>query len=472
MSEQGKSGLIGSIGKMFGNKDEELANLKEEYAREIKGLKEVDFLTGLCNKKYFWEMFRERTMRENNGAFTPFSLLIFDLSRFHIVNETMGYQVGDEMLEGVARRLEEALPNEENRLIARMYGNTFGILLWNTKSSEAVAVGKRIIEEFKPPFRMTDNHVHVTVCIGISHYPDGAKDPETLMLQAEKALKEAKENGENTCSTFSGDTEMDKVDRLQLENYLHQALDKKEFKLVFQPQMAISERRISSVEALIRWESRDLDTMVSPAQFVPILQETGLIIPVGRWIMKEALTRCKEWNQKYPWLKVAVNINGYQIKHQDFVPSCLEVLKEVGISAEHLILDLQESALAKDAKGAIDKLRELHGAGVQLAIDDFGVGMTSFHQLKEMPLDTMKIDPSFLRDIEKDPEHNEPMVDALISMAKSLDMGVVGEGVESEYQMNFLRQHGCNHMMGYFFCKPLAPKDLDLFLEKFNPHAA
>jgi diguanylate cyclase (GGDEF)-like protein len=470
MSEQEKTGLVGSLtSKILGNKDEEFANIKEEFAKEIKDLKELDSITGLCNKQYFWKIFNERIEKENEGSYTPFSLLVCDLSRFHIVNETMGYQVGDEMLQAVGKRLEEALPNAANRLISRIYGNTFSIVLWNTKPSEAVAVAKRILDALLPPFRMTDNHVHVTSCVGISHYPENAKDGNTLMYQAENALIEAKTEGENTYKAFSSDMEIDSVDRLQLENYLHQALDKNEFKLVFQPQMAIAERRVAAVEALIRWESGDLNDVVSPAKFIPILQETGLIVPVGKWILKESLTECKRWAQKYPWMKVAVNINGNQIRHKNFVKDCVDVIKEVGIDAKHLILDLQESALSHDAETTLNKLQELHDMGVTLAIDDFGVGMTSFHQLKKMPVDIMKIDPSFLRDIEKDPKHNEPMVDALISMAQSLNLSVVGEGIESEYQMSFLRKHGCHHMQGYFFCKPLPVQDVTVFLSKFNP---
>lgn len=470
MSEQEKTGLVGSLtSKILGNKDDEITHIKEEFQKEIKSLKELDSITGLLNKKHFWEIFKARIDKENQGSLTPFSLLIFDLSRFHIVNETMGYQVGDEMLQAVGKRLQEALPNEANRLISRIYGNTFAIVLWDTKSHEAISVAKRILEGLLPPFRMTDNHVHVTSCVGISHYPENAKDGNTLMSQAENALAEAKAEGENNYRAFSSDMEIDSVDRLQLENYLHQALDKNEFKLVFQPQMAIAERRVAAVEALIRWESGDLNSVVSPAKFIPILQETGLIIPVGQWIMKEALTECKKWAEKYPWMKVAVNINGYQIKHKDFVKSCTDVINEVGIDAKHLILDLQESALSRDAESTLAKLGELHSMGITLAIDDFGVGMTSFHQLKKMPVDIMKIDPSFLRDIEESPEQNEPMVDALISMAKSLKLSVVGEGIESEYQMNFLRQHGCHHMQGYFFCKPLPVNDVSVFLNKFNP---
>ncbi len=464
------TGLIGSLkSKILGPSDDEISELKEDFANEIKILKETDSITGLASKQHFWNLFNKRIEQENNGSFADFSLLMLDLSRFHIVNETMGYEVGDEMLHAVGKRLEESLPNASNRLICRIYGNTFAIVLWDIKSSEAITIAKRILEGLLPPFRMTDNHVHVTSCIGISHYPHNAKDSNTLMLQAESALEEAKIEGENNYAVFSSDMEIDSVDRLQLENYLHQALDKKEFRLVFQPQMAIAKRRVSAVEALIRWESRDLGSTVSPAKFIPILQETGLIIPVGEWIMKEALTMCKKWNEKYPWLKVAVNINGYQIKHKDFVPSCIKVINEVGIDANHLILDLQESALSKDAEKTVNKLNELHDLGVTLAIDDFGVGMTSFHQLKKMPVDTMKIDPSFLRDIEEDPKHNEPMVDALISMAESLNLSVVGEGIESEYQMNFLRKHGCHHMQGYFFCKPLPFDDVSVFLAKFNP---
>jgi diguanylate cyclase (GGDEF)-like protein len=470
VAEQEKSGLVGSLtSKILGGKESEADAVREELGNEIKNLKEKDPVTGLCSKKHFWQIFKERIEKENQGTHTQFSLLIFDLSRFHIINETMGYQAGDDLLQAVGKRLEEALPNENNRLISRIYGNTYAIVLWNTQPSEAIAIAKRIIDALLPPFRMTDNHVHVTSCVGISHYPENAKDGNTLMFQAEKALQEAKIEGENTYNVFSSDMEIDGVDRLQLENYLHQALDRNEFKLVFQPQMAIAERRVASVEALIRWESVDLNSVVSPAKFIPILQETGLIIPVGQWILRQSLTECKNWVAKYPWMKVAVNINGNQLKHKDFVKSYVDVIKEVGIEPKHLILDLQESALSHDAESTLAKLKELHDMGVTLAIDDFGVGMTSFHQLKKMPVDVMKIDPSFLKDIESDPEHNEPMVDALISMAQSLDLTVVGEGIESEYQMSFLRKHGCHHMMGYFFCKPLPANEVTAFLDKFNP---
>lgn len=435
--------------------------LKEEALRQLAF---YDSLTHLPNRALFLEQMSERIDmdKRRNGRF---ALLLIDLDRFKSINDTMGHRYGDMVLQEAANRLRQTLG--EKRMIARLGGDEFAILLTDMEDAQEVTetIGK-IREAFIPPFRLSGYEYYSSISIGVSLFPEDGDDGEMLFKNADTALSRAKEQGRNTYQFYTSSMYTEALHRLVIENHLRKALEKEEFMLYYQPLVDVSTGRITGVEALIRWQHPELG-MVSPGEFIPVAEETGLILPIGYWVLHTAIRKGKEWiDSGYPPLRLNVNLSARQFQQPDLIEQIREILQKTGFPTNHLVIELTESIIMQNAEENASKLQKLKEMGVKIAIDDFGTGYSSLSYLKRFPIDTLKIDSSFVWEISSE-RNNGAIATAVISLANILNLKVVAEGVETTEQAEFLQTQGCFEMQGYLFSKPLPNEKLEeMFLSK------
>ncbi len=390
------------------------------------------------------------------------AVLFLDIDRFKNINDTLGHEAGDRLLRELATRLGRCL--RERDTVARFGGDEFVILLSDVADSADVnGVAQKILDAIKPAFFTDETSLHVTASIGISLFPDDGDDATLLLRNADNAMYRAKELGRNNHQFYSSDLGTRALERLTLENSLRHALERNEFVLHYQPQVDARDRRVVGVEALLRWQHPDLG-LIPPLDFVPLLEETGLIVPVGEWILQSACAQLAHWQrQGWPRLRMAVNISGRQFEHPGLAASVSEALVANGLKAADLELEITESILMQQGPVMAAALDALTGLGVRLGMDDFGTGYSSLGYLRRFPIDTLKIDRSFIRDIPGDPE-DAAITQAIIVMGQSLKLELVAEGVETAEQLAFLQSHNCQVMQGYYFSRPLPSEDVMRFL--------
>ncbi len=389
-----------------------------------------------------------------------------NLDRFKRINETLGHRVGDQLLQTVSERLVNCLRKSDSvarqgkegaaaATVSRIGGDEFTILLTNIMSPEDPArVARRILARLAQPFTAGEQELFLTASIGISVFPSDGTDVESLLKNAGTAMSHAKEEGKNTYQFYSQAMNATAFQRLALENSLRKALDRGEFVLHYQPQVDIGRWKIIGVEALIRWKHPDLG-MVPPSEFIPLAEEAGLIALIGEWTLQTACAQNKAWQDAgFAPIRMAVNISGLQFGQQNLMESITRTLHNSGLPPEHLELELTEGTIMRDAEATITTLRQFKEMGLRLAIDDFGTGYSSLSYLKRFPLDTLKIDRSFLLDFASHSD-DTAIITAIIAMARSLKLRVLAEGVETEQQLAFLRQQGCDEIQGYLFSKPI-----------------
>ena len=432
--------------------------LAEDY---ILHLAHHDALTELPNRMLFIDRLRQAFVRAKLERHKV-ALLYMDIDRFKTINDSLGHQVGDLLLQEVARRLKRCV--EGGNTIARLGGDEFVVVLGKMSAlHDAGHLASRIINEMNAPFVIGQHTLGITISIGISLFPDDGNDVISLMKNGEVAMYHAKEMGRNNYQFFTAEMNTRNEEQLLLETHLRHALDNGELFLHYQPQVDLSNGQVKGVEALLRWTNTDLGT-VSPARFIPVAEESGMIIPISHWMLRTACEQLRRWEDAgIKGIRIAVNLSALQFRQADFVDSVERLVSEMAIRSEQLELEITESTLMESAGNTIDNLNKLRQRGFQIAIDDFGTGYSSLSYLKRFPVDRLKIDQSFVRDMDSDPD-DAAIVSTIIAMARNLDLHVIAEGVEKEAHQHLLQGLHCDEAQGYLYSRPLAPDEVETIL--------
>lgn len=433
---------------------------KKHTEERIHYLANYDLLTGLPNRAQFIERityFINLAKRQDG----EFAIMFLDLDHFKDINDTLGHSIGDILLVELAKRIRECLREEDT--VSRLGGDEFILMLPNTTTQGVANVAEKLLETIIKPFSIEQNELIVTASIGIAIYPIDGMDTETLSKNADTAMYQAKLNGRNDFRFFTKAMQESLSRNIQLTNALRHALEKDQLQVVYQPQVAIADTQFIGAEALLRWNHPELGN-ISPAEFIPIAEESGLILSIGEWVLRNAVKQAKEWiGLGFPPIIVAVNLSAVQFRHSHLPELVTKILDEIGLPPEYLELELTEAVAMHDPKSAYAIMDNLHDRGIRMSIDDFGTGYSSLSYLKKFKVYKLKIDQSFIRDISTDPE-DKAIVNAVISMAHSLGLKAIAEGVETIEQFNYLREQGCDEVQGYFFSKPLTPESFNEFI--------
>jgi diguanylate cyclase (GGDEF)-like protein/PAS domain S-box-containing protein len=394
----------------------------------------------------------------------PIAVIFLDLDHFKSINDSLGHAIGDKLLQSVSRRLLANVRGSDT--VCRLGGDEFVVLLSEIICSEdASTSAKRILLSLGAPHAIAGQDLHVDGSIGISIYPEDGEDAEMLIENADTAMHHAKESGRNNFQFFKAEMNLEAIERQSLEGGLRRALGREEFLLHYQPKVNLDTGEITGVEALIRWQQADRG-LVLPAQFVPIAEDCGLIIQIGRWVLREACTQARAWqNAGLPPLPIAVNVSAVEFRDKDFVEGVRRILLETGLEARYLELEVTEDVLMEDADSTASVLQELKTMGVHFAVDDFGIGYSSLSYLRQFPIDVLKIDQSFIHQITSDPDDSS-IVSAIIHMGKSLKHLVIAQGVETQEQRAYLQTQRCTEGQGYLFSRPLAAAQFAHLLQR------
>jgi diguanylate cyclase (GGDEF)-like protein len=416
-----------------------------------------DPLTELPNRMSFTTHLGE-AMRRAKRADWPLAILFLDLDLFKRVNDSLGHDAGDRLLRLVSERIRRAV--READLLFRMGGDEFTVLLEDVRGpEEAGAVAQRMLDAIAEPLQLGHHEISVTASIGIALYPRDDVVAERLLKSADTAMYRAKELGRNRYAFFSPEMNERVEQQMQMEAALRRAVKNREFVLHFQPRISVVSGRATGVEALLRWRHPEMG-LVEPARFVPILEETGLIVPVGAWVLAEACYHAKTWQvQGRPPVRISVNLSSRQFRSEGLIKSVGGALRASGLAPGLLELELTESLLVENVDYAMEVLHKLKALGTSISIDDFGTGYSSLGYLKRFPIDTLKIDRSFVRDIASSAK-DAAIVDAICALARSLDIGLVAEGVEHLWQAEYVAARHCSELQGYLFSRPLPPEQV------------
>ncbi|HWP48522.1 MAG TPA: EAL domain-containing protein [Candidatus Limnocylindrales bacterium] len=412
-----------------------------------------DALTGLPNRALFMNRLEHATERSKRRQNYQFAVLFLDLDRFKVVNDSLGHLAGDQLLVEIARRLVECLRPGDT--VARLGGDEFAILLDGIESlNDAIRVSDRIQKELMSPFNLNGQEVCTTTSIGIALNTIGYIQPDDLLRDADIAMYRAKALGKARYAVFDAGMHTRAVELLHLEASLRRAIEQQEFRLYYQPILCLKSGKITGVEALLRWQHPQRG-LISPGEFIPVAEETGLIVAIGEWVIQTACTQSKAWQDMgLPPLFVAINLSARQFQHQNLLELIKKILKETGMAAQTLKLEITESIAMRDLDFSIPILKELSAMGVQILIDDFGTCYSSLGYLNRFPINALKIDQSFVKDIPNNAD-NAAIIKAIIAMAHSLKLKVIAEGVETEEQLTFLRSQACDEIQGYLLSHPL-----------------
>ncbi len=429
----------------------------------IQFLANHDALTSLPNRAMFSEMLNlaiQNARRYNRN----FAVLFIDLDRFKNINDTLGHDAGDKLLQEMGTRLTQTVRASD--VVARLGGDEFVVLVQEVAEPKQVAaVARKILSALVEPMSIQGQECRLTASIGICMYPSEAQNEQALMKNADIAMYRAKEDGKNNYKFYSEEINIHTFERMALETSLRRGLERNEFFLHYQAKLDLHTKRITGVEALVRWQHPDLG-MVPPVQFIPLAEETGLIVPIGKWVLNTACAQNVAWQREgLPPLSMAVNLSARQFADEDLVKDIADALENSGMKPELLEIELTESMVIQNPERAGKVLAEIKKMGVRLAIDDFGVGYSSLTHLKRFPIDTLKVDRSFIRDLPQDPE-DRAICEAIIAMGKSLKLTVIAEGVETLEQQTFLHDHACDEMQGFFFSKPIPSGEFAELLRK------
>jgi len=430
---------------------------------QLSYLAQFDSLTGLPNRHLFHDRLAH-TMTQARRSSRPMAVLFIDLDRFKLVNDTQGHSAGDKLLKEAATRLNQCVRGGDT--VGRFGGDEFGAILSDlAKPGDASIVAQKIIDALARPFHLDGHETYISASVGITLFPADGEEPGALITNADAAMYRAKEQGRNTYQYFTREMNEQALARVHLEAALRRALERKEFLLHYQPKVDLESGAICGVEALLRWQHPERG-MVSPVEFIPVLEDSGLIVPVGEWVMREACGQIRVWQQSGLAVPpVAVNLSARQFQQKDLEPIVRSLLAETGVDPSLIQFELTESLLMKEPEAAARTLNGLKDLGVKISVDDFGTGYSSLAYLKRFPIDALKIDRAFIRELTTDPD-DAAITLAIIGLAHSLKLRVVAEGVETEGQLNFLSSHACDEMQGYYFAKPAAPAELEAMLRE------
>ncbi|MFT3930951.1 MAG: EAL domain-containing protein [Spongiibacteraceae bacterium] len=422
-----------------------------------------DALTGLPNRFMFTSLLNH-TIDMAARYHNRFAVLFIDLDRFKSINDALGHQAGDQLLVEIAHRISKSVRSSD--VLARLSGDEFVVLVPELEDEEAAAVvARKIIAETSRPYMLLGQQCQVTASIGICIYPKDGDNEQLLMKNADAAMYIAKDAGKNNYQFYNAANTSQSLERMALENELRSALANHEFSLQYQAKIDLRDDSITGVEALLRWNNARFG-QISPAVFIPMAEETGLIVPIGDWVLMTACKQNVEWQKKgMPPIGMAVNISARQFINKNLLASIKHALDESGMQPELLELEITESMVMHHVDQAVLLMQEIKALGARIAIDDFGTGYSSLAQLKRFPIDTLKIDRTFIHEIANDNE-DQAITEAIIAMGKSLSLTIVAEGVETSDQQNFLRSRACDEMQGFYFSKPLPPNDFMALFDK------
>jgi diguanylate cyclase (GGDEF)-like protein/PAS domain S-box-containing protein len=431
-------------------------------AKQIAHLADHDFLTGLPNRSLLNDRIGQAiAMAQRNHK--KVALLYLDMDGFKHINDSLGHPAGDKLLQSIANRLQDCIRTPDT--VSRHGGDEFIVLLQEINQPEDTVVAMKRLQKSLAETYFTGQHsLHITVTIGVSLYPDDGPDAETLIKNADTAMYQAKENGRQSYQFFRQEMNVRAVARQSIEEDLRHALDRKEFTLHYQPKIKLATGKIAGVEALLRW-THPTRGSVSPAQFIPIAEDSGLILPIGSWVLREACIHAKTWIEAgLPMGTISVNVSAIEFRNEDFLKELFSTLNETGLDPRCLELEVTEGVLMKNAEVATSILQSVREKGVRVAIDDFGTGYSSLSYLRRFPLDAIKIDQSFVRQIANSPDE-AAIVSAIISMGQSLRLRVIAEGVETPEALEFLQARQCDEAQGYYFSRPIPAEELATLLK-------
>lgn len=452
---------------------------RKDSESKIFNLAYFDHLTGLPNRQSFLERLDGEIKRaKHKDKDNKLAVLFLDLDEFKSINDTMGHTAGDLILQCAADRLQSSTRpsdlvsrNSTDRSeinLARLGGDEFTVIIPNlTHAEDALLLAQRIRKAMRHPFQLSSRDVVLTASIGIALYPDDGEDAGTLLKHADTAMYHAKDEGRDNCKFYNANLTLRAENRMHMDNDLRNALARNEFYLVYQPQFDIAAERSRSLEALIRWQHPQ-HGLVSPLDFIPLAEENGLIIPIGEWVLRTACFEAMQWRNDGNSMQVAVNLSPLQLKNPHLVEIVLKILAETRFPPGKLILEITEGALMEHTKTTLAALQALRDHRIQIALDDFGTGYSSMNYLKQLPIDYIKIDQSFIRGLTDD-KNNLAIVKAIISLSKNLGFSVTAEGVETLHQARALKSFGCDKLQGYYFSKPVAAKELNAFVNRQWP---
>jgi diguanylate cyclase (GGDEF)-like protein/PAS domain S-box-containing protein len=461
--EQGKSqyadngSALRSVGTI-----QDITHLKE-YEKQLARKITRDPLTGLPNREHFQRQMGEVLMRARERG-NRLTLMFIDVDDFRNVNEVHGHRIGDRLLHEISRRLQHCLRDDD--IIARMGGDEFAVLIHAPMLDDYDrGVAERLLLESAKPVVIDQMEFFVSCSIGITHYPADGTDCDTLLSNADAAMYHAKSEGKNNFSFYASEMNQLLRRRMSITSSLRRAISNGEFLLHYQPRVELQHGRIVGVEALIRWQDAERG-LVSPAEFIPVAEESGLIVPIGEWVLHTACLQARQWQAQFQReISVAVNISARQFRTCDLVVLVQQVMQGTGLAPGLLELELTETMLMHDVQRVQQVLAGLRGLGVRLAVDDFGTGYSSLNYLKSFPLDALKIDRSFVTDLSQS-AHDEAIVRAIIALAHSLDLRVVAEGVETPEQMRYLLKQGCDEVQGFYFSRPQSAAQISAMLQQ------
>jgi len=444
--------------------------------RDISGKKEAealithmayhDGLTKLPNRRFFNNQLNEVIAEaKQNGQM--FAMLYLDMDRFKYINDSLGHLVGDRLLQLMSERLADSVG--QGGFVSRIGGDEFIVILPNTSRERAIELAEQVLERFRSPFHIDQYELYVTTSIGMSVFPYDGEDPFLLMKHADAALHRAKEHGKNKLKIYHSGMNLHSYRAFVLRNDLNKAVERQELFLHYQPRVDLSNGTIVSAEALVRWEHPNWGK-VMPGEFIPLAEESGLIVEIGTWVMETALRQSSEWEASgLAPIRVAVNFSAQQFMQKDLLDRIDAAISGAGVEPKRLEIEITESMLMKDEAGVTSMLQQIRRRGIPISIDDFGVGYSSLNYLRRYPLDTIKIDRSFVRDISPGRPESLALIASIIMLARSLKMDVIVEGVETESQLEALRQEQCTVIQGYLFCPPVPPDEFEVFLLQNAP---
>ncbi len=429
----------------------------------IQRLSNYDFLTGLPNRSLLEDRL-DRAIAQARREEHCLGVMFLDLDQFKQINDTLGHAHGDSLLKSVSRRLESCIRKSDT--VARLGGDDFIIILTGIRQCEHISqVARKILDALSEPVQLDGHEIYTTASIGIAIYPVDGDLPHLLLKNADIAMYQAKEQGRNAFQFFSREMNFKAEERLMLDNSLRKALERQEFFVHYQPQMNLLTGSLIGMEALVRWQQPEMG-LVTPDKFIPLAEESGLIIPIGEWVLRTACRQNKAWHDMgFGPLRMAVNLSARQFRQGNLAESVAAVLDETGLPPSLLELEITESTIMRNAEETIVTLRRLKEMGISLAIDDFGTGYSSLSYLKHFPIDRLKIDRSFVLDITTDPD-DAAIAEAIISMAHSLKLKVTAEGVEQQEQLHFLTQRNCDEMQGYLVSRPISAEEFTRLLQQ------